>query len=925
MGGKGRLMRRGPKSAKSKEAKVPVGRKAPKSDGARVRDLEKRLAEARGQLQTRDRELAESREQQAATAEILRVISSSPSDVQPVFEAIVSSAKQLVGAYSAAVLRLINGELHLVASSATTPLGDEAFRAMYPLPLTQAPVLAQAIRDRAPLPIEDPETEPRITPLSREMARQRGYRSTLMLPLVQRDGVIGVIGTSHAEPRTFSSDELALLQTFADQAVIAIENVRLFNETKEALEQQTATSEILRVISSSPTDAQPVFDAIVQSARRLLSGHGSSLTRIVGNMLHLQAFITGTQGGDDAARAVFPIALSSNKSVHSRAVRARAPAIVTDVETDPMFETDMRAMARKRGYRSVMAVPLLREGEPIGAISVTRPEAGSFTDKQIALLQTFADQAVIAVENVRLFTELQTSNRELTTALDKQTATADILRVISQSQTSVEPVFDTIISNAVQLCSAVNGGLYQFDGERLHVGAACNFSGAGWQQWLTTFPRPLSDGGGLREVVETGLVLNVGNIDEYSRFTPAARDLYHATGIRSSLFVPLARQEQIIGVIAVNHRNVDAFTDTHIELLKTFADQAVIAIENVRLFNETKEALERQTATSDILRVIASSPTELQPVLDAMAESVARLCAVYDAVIWRLEGDGLRSVAHHGPVGSLGDRVVPVHRGTVTGRTVLDRQTVHLTDLQAEVDEFPEGSAFARQFGHRSIVSVPLLREGVAIGVMSLRRAEIQPFTEKQIDLLKTFADQAVIAIENVRLFRQLEARNRDLTATSAILQVISSSPTDAQPVFDAIAQSALRLCEGSFSNVIRYDGDLLHHVAGAHVTPAGADVLRQVFPLRPSRATLSGRVVLDRVVVHVRDMQTDPDYIRTLAEAMRVGSGLAVPMLREGQAVGCIAVGRLDVRLFTAEQVALLQTFADQAVIAIENVPLLP
>src|SRR5262245_26537924 len=254
-------MRRGPKPARSKEAKPPVARKSSKDEDSRVRDLEKRLAEALEHLQTRGRELAESQEQQAATAEILRVICSSPSDVQPVFEAIVSSAKQLVGAYSTALLRLIDGELHLVASSATTPLGDEALRAMYPLRLTQAPVLAQAIRDRAPLLIEDTETDPRITPSAREIARQRGYRSTLQLPLVQRDRVIGVIGVSHSEPRSFSSDELDLLRTFAAQAVIAIENVRLFNETKEALEQQTATSEILSVISGSPTDIQPVLDA----------------------------------------------------------------------------------------------------------------------------------------------------------------------------------------------------------------------------------------------------------------------------------------------------------------------------------------------------------------------------------------------------------------------------------------------------------------------------------------------------------------------------------------------------------------------------------------------------------------------------------------------------------------------------------------
>src|SRR5215475_726929 len=227
-------MGRGPKPTKGK-AKPAVSRQSPKSDDARVRDLEKRLAEAVGQLQTRDRELTEAQEQQTATSEILRVISSSPTDTQPVFEVIVSSAQRLVGAYSTALLTAAEGELHLAASSTTTPAGDKALRAMYPLRLTKTPLLAQAIADRVPLLIEDTETDPRITPLAREIARQRGYRSILQSPLVHGDRVIGMIAVSHAEPRSFPSEELELVKTFADQAVIAIENVRLFTELRRRI------------------------------------------------------------------------------------------------------------------------------------------------------------------------------------------------------------------------------------------------------------------------------------------------------------------------------------------------------------------------------------------------------------------------------------------------------------------------------------------------------------------------------------------------------------------------------------------------------------------------------------------------------------------------------------------------------------------
>src|SRR5262245_30941089 len=468
-------MRRGSKPAKSKEAKLPVGRKSPKDEGAKVGDLEKRLeealkgkAEALGQLQTRDRELAESREQQAATAEILRVICSSPSDVQPVFAAIVSSANQLVGAYSAAVLRLIDGELHLVASSATTPLGDEALRAMYPLRLTQAPLLAQAIRDRAPLLIEDTETDPRITPLAREIARQRGYRSTLMLPLVQRDGVIGVIGVSHSEPRSFSSDELELLRTFAAQAVVAIENMRLFNETKEALERQTATSEILRVIASSPNDVQPVFDAIAKSGTTLCDAAWGAVIRFDGQLLTLMAQHNMTASELELLSRTYPRTPTRGRAT-GRAIIDRRTVHVPDIREDPDY---LSPFQQALGFRTVLAVPMLRDGEPIGVLALWRREVRQFTDQQIELVETFADQAVIAIENVRLFNETKE-------ALERQTATSEILRVISSSPADVQPVFDTMAANALRLCDATLSGIFTFDGELIHLVALDQFSPEG--------------------------------------------------------------------------------------------------------------------------------------------------------------------------------------------------------------------------------------------------------------------------------------------------------------------------------------------------------------------------------------------------------------------------------------------------------------
>jgi two-component system NtrC family sensor kinase len=349
-----------------------------------------------------------------------------------------------------------------------------------------------------------------------------------------------------------------------------------------------------------------------------------------------------------------------------------------------------------------------------------------------------------------------------------------------------------------------------------------------------------------------------------------------------------------------------------------------------RLRRERDEALEQLAATSEVLKVISTTPSELESVLDMVGENAARLCEANNAVIFRQEGDVLRQVASYGgiPTTSHPKEGLPVNRGRVTSRAVCERRTIHVHDLAAEVDEYPEGSSEARRDGHRTTLATPLLREGVPIGAILIRRMKVRPFSEKQIALLETFAAQAVIAIENTRLLNELRQRTADLTesleqqtATSEVLRVISSSPTDAQPVFNMIAESAWRLCEAQYCFVYRFDGQLLDFIAHHGLTPDVLEMNQRAYPLPPSRKSAAARAVLERKVVQIPDVNADPEFaLGAMASVGGFGSVVGVPILRDGAPIGSIAMTRVQTGLLPERQIELLKTFADQAVIAIEN-----
>ena len=594
-----------------------------------------------------------------------------------------------------------------------------------------------------------------------------------------------------------------------------------------------------------------------------------------------------------------------------------------------------QSMAQRLGHRTIVATPLLRNDEAIGGIVIRRTEVRPFTDKQIDLLKTFADQAVIAIGNVRLFEEVQARNRDVTEALEQQTATAEVLKTISSSAFDLDAVLHTLVKSASDLCHATMCCIYLRDGEVFRPAMQ-----VGWTQEFYEFMRqhPMTPGRGsvTSRAALTGSVVHIPDALADPEYTFSGPQV---GGFRTLLGVPLIRDGSVTGVFVLARPTVKPFNQREIELVQTFSDQALIALENVRLFDEVQarnrevtEALEQQTATGEILRVIAASPTDIQPVLQVVAESATRFCDTHDAVILLPQDGGLAIKAHYGPIPlDLSLATLPINRDWVTGRAFTDRQTVHIHDLQAAGEEFPLGQSLAERAGHRTTAATPLMRSGEAIGVLVIRRTEVRPFSDKQIALLQTFADQAVIAIENVRLFDEVQARNQALTesleqqtATNDILSVISSSPTDLQPVFDMIAERSARLCDAEFCAVFRFDGELIHFVAEHGLSAEGRAAMARTYPIPPGRNSTTSRAVMSGKVEQIPDVQADPDYaMADVAKAVNARSITAVPMLKNNRAIGGINIAGSRPGFFAARQIALLQTFADQAVIAIENVRL--
>ena len=760
------MKRRGRTNGPSRKAVLPKARK--------TRSARRSTAHVQEQLDRALRERDEALDQQTATAEILQTINKSPGDLTPVFDAMVESAMRLCQADYGHVYSYDGKLLHLVAAHGDrryvnwimeggprAPEGTLTFtRILGGEPLVHLADISKDVSYRTG------------NQRAKTIVDQFGIHTLLTVPLRKEETLLGGFVLYRLEAKPFSDKQISLVQNFAAQAVIAMENARLLNELRESLQQQTATADVLKVISSSPGTLEPVFSTMLAKATELCEASYGTLWLREGNGYRAVTMHGGLPPVWIEQWRSGAIYRPGPDRPMARAAEAREPIQVADMRTDPSYlQGDALPVAGVEiaGIRTLLLVPMFKESEHVGLISIYRKEVLPFTEKQIDLVKNFAAQAVIAIENTRLLSELRHRTDDLSEALEQQTATSEVLKVISSSPGELEPVFNAMLENATRICEATFGNLFLCEGP-IFRSVAVHSKGGHADSWRRNPLIDLRDNAEvpLNRVANTKQVVHIPDlrtdqsyIGKHSRIIT----LVEVAGARTYLIVPMLKEGELVGAISMFRQEVRPFTDKQIELVKNFAAQAVIAIENTRLLNELRESLQQQTATADVLKVISRSTFDLQAVLQTLVESAARLCDADKTIITRQKNGVFYRAEAYGFSPEFMDYVrnIPIQpeRGSGFGRALLEGRAVHIPDVKTDPEyTLVEGQ---RLGDYRTVLTVPMLREGVPTGVLSLTRSEVRPFTEKQIELASTFADQAAIAIENVRLFESVEARTREL------------------------------------------------------------------------------------------------------------------------------------------------------------------
>jgi PAS domain S-box-containing protein len=731
----------------------------------RIAELERDLARALEQQAATEREALE---RETATAEVLQVINSSPGDLEPVFDAMLEKALQLCEAAFGNLITFDGERFHFGAGRGHPEFNRWARQAGALRP-GSGTTMARMVQGERVVHITDLADDPAYRagqhPVRRALVEIGGFRTFLGIALCKDDTLLGALQVYRQEVRPFSEKQIALLQNFAAQAVIAMENARLITQTREALEQQTATAEVLKVINSSPGNLAPVFDAILEKAHALCAVAQGSLQLYDGEKFCAVAVRGLSEAFADRLRQGY--GPGPNQTPLLEGARFAQVSDLAEAD-DPMA----RAAVKLSGVRTALFIPLRKDGTLLGLISASRREVRLFTEREIALLESFAAQAVIAMENARLLGELRQRTADLARSVDELTATGDVLKIISRSSVDLETVLDTLAETVARLCCADQVYMSRRrDDDLYHLIASCGLS-AEAKEFNLAHPYTPDRGTTQSRAALERRAVHIPDVLADPEYTYLEGQ--KIAGFRTTLGIPLIREDTLIGVFGIARTRVEPFTDKEIELASTFADQAVIAIENARLFEELRErqaelarSVDELTATGDVLKIISRSSVELETVLDTLVETVARLCRADEGFMFRRRDDKYNLVAARGASEEVKEfmRTHPLahdHR-TVTGRAVSERRVIHITDVLQDPEYSYEGTTLT---GARTLLGIPLLREEALVGVFVVNRKRVDPFTDKEIELATSFADQAVIAIENARLFDELRERQAELRVT---------------------------------------------------------------------------------------------------------------------------------------------------------------